>query len=381
LIPVLILNRRFGIGGAERQLVTLLRHIDTERFKVTACSFYDGGELASDVRAISGIEWHALGKRGRWDILPLLRRYWQLLGRTRPRVVYGFLAVSNVLALVARLRGANVVWGIRASDMDAAQYDWLERVVFSVERLLARGADLVIANSQAGARHIASRGFPAERIAVVPNGIDVSRFRRDTDARQAIRAELGVRDRDLLVGMVSRLDPMKDHETFLAAAKQLAQMHDDVHFVCVGEGPVDYAQRLAMRTRELGLAERLRWMGYREDMTAVYNALDVLCLSSAYGEGFPNVIGEAMACGVPCVATDVGDARDVIADTGLTVPPRHPDALAAAIAAVLEHLRTEPQMLAERTRNRIVSEYSVERMVRRTEELLAGVARDRLPSK
>ena len=221
MTPVLILNRRFGIGGAERQLVTLLRYIDTERFKVTACSFYDGGELASEVRAIPGIEWRPLGKSGRWDVLPLLVRYWRLLGSTRPQVVYGFLAVSNVLALLGRLRGANVVWGIRASDMDATQYDWLERVVLAVERVLSRGADLVIANSEAGARHIASRGFPRERIAVVPNGIDASRFRPDSSLRQAVRAEWSVGERDQLVGMVARLDPMKDHETFFAAAMRL----------------------------------------------------------------------------------------------------------------------------------------------------------------
>ena len=103
----------------------------------------------------------------------------------------------------------------------------------------------------------------------------------------------------------------------------------------------------------------------------------MLCLSSSYGEGFPNVIGEAMACGVPCVATDVGDARDVIGDTGLTVPPRDPEALADAISVILERLETGRETLSGRTRGRIVDKYSVELMVRRTEELLAAVAEGR----
>lgn len=378
MIPLLVLNRRFGTGGAERQLVTLLQHMDKQRFAVTAATLYEGGDLASEVRAIPALEWKPLAKLGRWDLLPFFVRYWRLLGTTRPQVIYAFLAVSNVLALLGRAHGAKVVWGMRASDMDASQYDWLERAVFLIERSLARFADLIIANSEAGARYIASRGFPRDRIEVVPNGIDVARFRPDPEARQRIRAEWDIADDDVLVGLVARLDPMKDHETFLAAAMRLAHQRNDVRFVCVGDGPPEYAQQLMGRSRELGLADQLRWTGARSDMAAIYSALDVLCLSSAFGEGFPNVIGEAMACGVPCVATDVGDAHAVIAETGIVVPPRDPEALATAVSVTLEELQRDREEVGAQTRRRIVREYSVERMVSRTEELLAALAEDPL---
>ena len=134
-----------------------------------------------------------------------------------------------------------------------------------------------------------------------------------------MRLEWGIAECEKLIGQVGRLDPMKDHSTFLKAAALLAHERKDVRFVCVGEGPTGYRDELYSLAKTLGLASRLIWAGSRRDMPAVYNAFDVAVSSSRWGEGLPNVIAEAMACGVPCVVTDVGDSAFVVDKLGVVV--------------------------------------------------------------
>src|SRR5262249_33434665 len=150
----------------------------------------------------------------------------------------------------------------------------------------------------------------------------------DRAAGGARRAAWGLGEDAFVVGMVARLDPMKDHAGFIAAAAAFAQQHADARFVCVGDGPPAYRRDLATMADARGLGERLVWAGEVNDLRAVYNAFDVATLPSAFGEGFPNAVGEAMACGVPVVATDVGDIRLMLGDSGEVVPPRRPDLLA-----------------------------------------------------
>ena len=152
-------------------------------------------------------------------------------------------------------------------------------------------------------------------MAVIPNGIDTSRFREMPGSGARLRALWGVRDDQILIGLVGRLDYMKDHPTFLRAAAKLTHHNDSVRFVCVGGGPISYAAQLKDLSSELGLHDRIVWAGDQDDMPSVYSALDLL-VSSSSGEGFSNVIGEAMACGVPCVVTDVGDSALIVGETG-----------------------------------------------------------------
>jgi glycosyltransferase involved in cell wall biosynthesis len=201
---------------------------------------------------------------------------------------------------------------------------------------------------------------------VIPNGIDTKRFCPDPEARQRIRAEWGVTESEKLIGLVGRLDPMKDHPTFLRAAALLMQEREDVHFVCVGDGPADYRRELHALGEELGLGQRLIWASARGDMPAVYNALDI-ATSSSYGEGFPNVVGEAMACGVPCVVTHVGDSARIVGETGVVVPPKDPEALAVGWKSSLARDGSE---VALKARLRVEENFSVGRMVERTEKAI-----------
>ncbi len=175
-----------------------------------------------------------------------------------------------------------------------------------------------------------------------------------------------------VIGRVGRLDPMKDYDTFLAAAAHLGRERSDVRFVIVGDGPARYRHRLEQRAEELGIAGRVQWCGAQQEMPAVFNAFHVATSSSsAFGEGFPNVLGEALACGVPCVTTDVGDSAAVLGGLGPVVPPGDPGRLASAWT---ESLSAARDTLGARLRSRIEHEFSVATMVDRTERALAGVA-------
>jgi glycosyltransferase involved in cell wall biosynthesis len=316
----------------------------------------------------------SLGKRSRWDLAGFLVRLVRAVRRARPDVLHGYLGLANLLALGLRpVAGARVVWGIRSSDMDLARYDWAETLLFRLQCATARFADLLVVNSHAGRDWYLRHGVPAERVAVVANGIDTAHFRPDADLRRRGRAAWGVGAGETLVGLAARLDPMKDHPTFLGAAALLAARRPGVRFVCAGDGPAAYRDELRAGAEELGLGERLLWAGPCGDMPAVTNALDLAGSSSAYGEGFSNAVAEAMACAVPCVVTDVGDSAFLVGDPVYVVPPRNPEALAAAWENVLALPPERRAALGWALRERVVSTFSVARLAADTGAALARI--------
>ncbi len=186
------------------------------------------------------------------------------------------------------------------------------------------------------------------------------------------REQLAVPEGGAVVGILATFTPAKDHATFLRAAARLVPARPDVRFVCVGDGPAPYRQELRALADDLGLGERLRWAGPASEMPAVYNALDV-ATSTSFGEGFPNVIGEAMACGIPCVVTDVGDSAAIVGDTGRVVSPRDPAALASGLGELLDLSDEERLALGQAARERIAGRFSVQELVRRTTATLVDL--------
>jgi glycosyltransferase involved in cell wall biosynthesis len=374
-MKIVFLIRSLTYGGAERQLVALAGGLRQRGHDVRVGVFYAGGPLEADLRAAC-VPVTILDKGGRWDTAGFLWRLVRFLRRERPQVFHGYLGTSNSLGVLTRpFHGARVVWGFRASDLDGDRHDWFYRLDIAIERRLARFADLIIANSRAGRDHGVKHGFPAARTIVIPNGIDADRFRPDASLRAAVRAEWGVRDGELLVGRIGRLDPQKDYPTFLRAAAIVVRSRPGTRFVCVGTGTSAYKRELGDLGLELGLGERVIWTGARADMPAVYNALDLLVSSSAYGEGTPNVVAEAMASGVPGVVTDSGDSAWVVGNLGRVVAPSDASVLAAAIGAALDDVaRGDVDRAA--IRQRVVANLSVELLVARTEAALQPLVRE-----
>ena len=373
-MKILFLTRCLHYGGAERQLVALAIGLRHHGHTVTVAVFYADGPLEEELRE-AGVPLHSLNKSGRWDTLGFIWRLVKLVRREKPDILHGYLSVSNILTVLIGLihPRVRVAWGVRASNMNLSDYDWLMRFSYRVECWLSRFADLIIVNSHAGLCYAASNGFPRKKMIVIPNGIDTVRFRPDINAGQKLRSEWGVRESELLIGVVARLDPMKDHPTFLKAASLLAEERADVRFVCVGDGPDDYRHELRALGQQLGLTDKIKWAAGRDDMPAVYNALDILVSSSSFGEGFSNVVGEAMACCVPCVVTDVGDSALIVGDNGDIVPPADVEAMKTAISKVAERIRAADYN-RESNRQRIVDRFSVIELEARTEAALAGLS-------
>ena len=375
-LRICFLIRDLGAGGAQRQLAELVRRLDKTRFEVTVLTFYPGGLLWSDIEQAPGVRLVSLDKAGRWDVIRFGTRLFGFLRRLRPDVVHPYLDLANVLGWVGgRAVRAKVVWGVRASNVDLDRYDWLYRVSLRVSAVLSRYVDLVIFNSQAGLRHhVDSCGYHPGNTAVVPNGIDTERFRPLPEARLRTRQAWGVGDSDFVLGLVGRLDPMKDHDTFLEAAVRLAARRPHLRLVCVGDGPEESARCLAESPAARVLGNRLRWEPARPDVECVLGALDCLVLSAAYGEGILNVVAEAMAAEVPCVVTDVGDAAALLADPERTVHPADPEALAGACQRLVDRPSADRLRLAAADRRRIVEHFGTDRLVQRTAELLKDVA-------
>jgi len=357
-MSVFILARSLDVGGAERQLILLAKGLRRRGHSVQVGLFYSGGSLLPELDG-SGVEVVDLGKRGRWDWPRFMRTLVAELRRRRPDVLYSFLPGPNVVAAAARplIPRTRLVWSVRASDMNLAEYGPVERLARKLESALSRTPDVIIANSSAGAAHAVRNGFPAGRIIVVPNGIDTDRFRPDAELRRKQRSALGLKKDQIAVGVLARLDPMKGYRTFLEAAAIVAPREARVRFLCIGDGPE--RRGLEARADELGLGEQVVFTG-ELDPVAALNALDIACSSSLWGEGFSNAVAEAMACGLACIVTDAGDSAAIVGSLGTVVPAGSATALADAITAEVAKL---PSHDPAGPRQRIVEQFSVDAMV------------------
>ncbi|WP_018125042.1 glycosyltransferase [Desulfovibrio oxyclinae] len=364
---VLLLAPSLAVGGAERQLVCLANGLVSRGHIVTVALFQKHGDLLGLLNGAVSVR--NLEKKGQKDIFGFLFRLRRVIKELNPDVCYSFLGVPNLCLVVMKALRISVpiVWGIRASNMNLNQYGWLSRGCHVLERRLSRFADRIIFNSEAGKKHARKHGFSLDSSRVVYNGIDTELFAFSPEAGIALRREWGVEDGQSLIGIVARLDPMKGHEVFIKAAKEAFKRNCTLRFVSVGEGVL--SDDLMKTVRAYGLSEYFIWAGGRRDMNAVYNALDVCCLPS-FGEGFPNVLGEAMSCGVPCIATDVGDSAVVLGKTGKVVPPGSITALATAMIDTVEKKKSDTVNL---TRGRIVEFFSLAKMVEKTEAILMSL--------
>jgi glycosyltransferase involved in cell wall biosynthesis len=376
-MKILFFVRDLAVGGSQRQLAVLAAALARRGHDVAVALLYAGGALEALLDG-SGARLLPIGKSGRWHVAGPLARLRRLFVDERPDLVYAFLPTQTTLAalmLPARPQ-AKLVFGLRAGGMQLDRYDALSALTYRSEAWLARRADLVIANARAVRADAVARGLPEDRIAVVPNGIDTDTMRPDPAAGRAQRNAWRIASDAFVIGCVARLDPMKEHPTFLRAAAEFARQNADARFVCVGDGAAGYRDELEALARSLGLGDRLLWAGEHGDMHAAYNAFDIATLSSAFGEGFPNVVGEAMACGVPVVGTDVGDVRPIVGELGEAVLPGRPELLCAGWTRLRQRLLQQPA-LREAARHRVVANYGVDAMVQRTEAILSQLCADR----
>lgn len=355
-------------GGAERQLCALAIALKERGHDVTIAVFRTGGVYERSLLANTGVTVRSLDKRSTADIVGFLLRARRLVSELRPDVVHGYLDLGNLVATAMRVfhRDALLAWGVRVARLDRSQYDALGRAVHALNRVLAQAADLIICNSLAGAEDCIEAGYSRDRVRVVHNGIDTAHFDFDAIGGARVRKEWGIPADSPVIGLVARLDPVKDHATFIAGARLFLLHEPRAYFVCVGDGEEPYRSKIDAMLRNAGLGDRLVRSQFRNDMPAVYSSFQIAS-SCSLSEGFSNTLAEAMSCGVPCVATDVGDARYIVGEIGIVVPPQDPRALADAWS------RATHDWLPERRtecRRRIVDLFSLDAMAALSERLL-----------
>lgn len=329
------------LGGAQRMLARLIAAPLAEPGRTHVVSLLDAGPLAAPIRA-AGATVHGLGLGRRTAPLglPALAR---LLRRLRPELVQGWMYHGNLAASLAMPlavpgtgRRPPLLWNIRgALDAPAAE-PRLTRWVIAAGARLSAGPAAIVFNAATAVQQHARVGYATARARVIGNGFDLAALAPDPAAGPTLRRRLGLTDERPVIGIAAELRPMKDHANLLAAAARLVASGRELTLVLLGSGTEPANASLGQAIAAHGLAGHVVRLGPLADPTPVIQGLDVAVLSSAWGEGFPNFIGEAMAVGVPCVATDSGDCRVIIGDTGRVVPPREPAALAAALGAMLD---------------------------------------------
>jgi glycosyltransferase involved in cell wall biosynthesis len=349
-------------GGAEGMLTRLATARPPLADEITIVSLLRGQSHADELRA-AGVTVVELDCATPFGIVAGLRRLAKLIAKVRPDIVQGWMYHGDLAALIAlglsgRRRDTRLVWGIRCSELDFKRYGIGLRLVVRACAALSRWPDLVTANSTAGLTSHLRLGYRPRRTEVVYNGIDTDRFQPDAAMRAAVRNELGIADDAILLAHVARVDPMKDHESFLAAMAQLPGLRA----VLVGAG-----------TDKLPAAPNTLRLGRRGDVARLLAASDIVVSSSAFGEGFSNALAEGMACGLPAVTTDVGDAGAIVGDSGLIVPARDPQALAGALATLAQEPATVRAERGKRARARIVEQFAMAPAVARFAGLYASL--------
>jgi glycosyltransferase involved in cell wall biosynthesis len=361
-INVVFVEPTMEMGGQERTLYDLIRGLDTERFNPVLCCL-KGPDHYGQKLIVQGRQVHHSLINSKYDPRSVARVY-SILRKEQAHIMYATnsplnIAIGRTAASLAGVRACVTV--VQVTFPGAHR-----RRRHVVNRLMLPFFGRIIAMSEMHKRYLVEHEkMPGEKIEVIYNGVDPSRFEDSSDILP-LRHQLGIPDDGKLVGILARLAAMKTHDIFLRSAALVGKDLPDTHFLMAGDGPE--RPRLEELARDLGLGSRVHFLGWVEDVPRFLSALDVVALSSSYGETFPVAILEAMAASKPVVATNVGSLEELVIDgqTGYLVPPRQPEQFAQAVLRVLKAPSLAAR-LGEAGRRRVEQKFTVEHMVKTTE--------------
>ncbi|MGH7075640.1 MAG: glycosyltransferase [Stellaceae bacterium] len=350
---ILHVTTALDVGGAEMMILKLASHARFTNSVLALLNWGPMGELFQEQRI--GVTALGLPKPG--AVIGMPREVHRVFRAFRPDIIQGWLYHGNLLAsLLGPIYGIPVLWNIRqlvhAPEIEKRHTRATLRMLTWLHRVPRR----IIYNSEIARAQHEAIGLPHDKGVVIPNGFDTEKFRPDPAARAAVRQELGISESAILVGQIGRDHVMKAHDVFLGAAKIVADKSRQTYFVIAGRG-VDQNQRLFNLRAQLGLVDKVRLLGHRADVERLTAALDIAC-NSSFTEAFSNAIGEALACGLPAVVTEVGDSVRIIGAAGRHVPPNNATALAAAILEIAGSDRERARLGCE-ARKRAVALYSI----------------------
>ena len=361
-INIILAIRSLNIGGAERQFIELIKHIDKTKFDVTVCTMY-GGIQEDIVKAIPNITYYNLEKKGKYDFFGFYKKYKDVLLEVKPNVIYSFMGGMNLFSLWCKPKDTKIIWGFRASNMNLTKYGKVSQIIFWLQKNLSCKVDKIISNSYASVEFHKKKGFCMEKSVVIHNGIDTGRFKRDDKKRKVFREKYKLNEADIAVGMVARIDYMKGYTFFADSAKRLLKKYKNIKFFSIGDGDKNIKKECEKILGDYNNT-RFIWLGKQTNVEDFYSGFDISS-SSSFGEGFSNSIAEAMSCSLPCVVTDVGDSKIIVGDCGRIVMPNSVDEFSRGLEVLMHK---EFRKLGECSRKRIAENFSIEKMVKKTED-------------
>lgn len=363
MASVLHIITGLNVGGAERTLHTLLTEGLQDHFDNHVISLTDAGHYGPFLRE-AGVPVACLNMSPGRPRLGALQRLRRAIQEAQPDLVQGWMYHGNLAASVARRfagHGTRLAWNIRTSREGAGTIKTSTNRMVRLGRWLSSGPEAIIYNAARSRLQHEAEGYARSTGNVIPNGFDMSRWRPDAAMAVDLKEEFVLPRSTKLIGFVGRAHAAKDLANLFSAFSEVAARDTDCHLVCVGQGLEGLAPGDLDRSR-------VGFLGQRFDIEHILPEFDLFCLSS-YVESFPNVLGEAMACGVPCVTTDVGDAADIVGETGWIVPPRDSHALAGALLHALALTEAERQARSLAARQRIEARFSLPSVIDRYVEL------------
>lgn len=371
---VLFVTSGLAVGGAEMMLLKLLSRLHNLHLDASVISLTSAGAVSEKLRLLKVPVLHLELNRP-WRLPLAVGVFIRAVRAFRPQVIQGWMYHGNLLACLARMLAPGhpvLIWGVRQSLYDLEREKPTTRMVIRLGRWLSGCADFIIYNSEMSRRQHGDYGYERSGSRLIDNGFDTALFKPDPVARESVRNELAVPRQTPVIGFIARYHPMKGHEVFFQAASILAVKRPDLHFLLAGRNVDRLNPLFADWLQVAGAGGRIHLLGERQDIPRLAAALDI-ATSASLGEAFPNTIGEAMSCAVPCVATDVGDCRRIIGDTGRVVPPGDASALAEAWDDLLSLSQQALLALGEAARLRVAETFSLEEIAQRYSDLIQDV--------
>ena len=356
-VKVLHLISTLDVGGAEQNLFRLVASMDRSFVASEVVCMTMPGPMGRRIEE-AGITVHTLKMRKGSPEVGAVLKLRVMANLCRPDVVQCWMYHANLMGMTL-LRPSRVLWNIRCSDMDLSHYGYFYRLTVQASARLSSMPAAIITNSHAGRSAHERIGYRPKRWITIPNGFDTDLFRPDEQARSSMRAKLGIPQDAFVIGLIGRLDPMKDHATFFRAAAVFLEDHPGTHFILAGRGVS--LKNQAVTDLMQGLQERgmFHLLDERCDIPQILAALD-MATSSSMSEGFPNAVGEAMACGLPCAATDAGDTGVLLGDTGILVKRQSPEHLCRAWGTIARMDPADRTAMGMKARERIMRHYTQE---------------------
>lgn len=352
----------------------LLQGMDSRRFESAVIALMRGGPLADEIKALGIPVYHAEMRQGR-PSLGALARVVGCLRKEKPDVVQGWMVHGNLAAQFASgflSPRPRVLWAVHNTVETLQREKWLTARLIQLSSRLSRRRGMpheIVYVSQVSRRQHEALGFDPEKGTVLPNGIDTGYFMPSEAHRVLLRHELGLPSSALLIGLIGRFHPQKNHGGFLCAAKNVVERHPEASIIFAGQGMEAGNERLVSMIRDYGLTGAVHLLGERRDMDMVTAGLDISVSASSYGEALSLAVAEAMASSVPCVVTDVGDHGILVGKTGIVVAPNDLEGLAEACSSLIRLGPTGRQALGATARERILRNYAMPMIVNRYQDL------------